>query len=188
MYLISNEDKFGNDIIINYIINNKSEINLTNDLGWTALMIACKNYKKFISTDIIQKLLEYGADYTICSPVIHNNENKYRHLFKYLKIDDITKCLNIINKLANNKNNFTNMCNEIISTNPSYHTKPDSFRFRVMSMHWNIKTNNIKTINIKTNNIKKNINWKNLEYFDYFGIYDYESLIRKITDAVKYID
>lgn len=323
MYLISNEDKFGNDIIINYMSNNKSEINLTNDLGWTVLMIACANYKKY-NIDIIQKLLEcgadvniqnnnketalmlllsekkndygykivkmlinyganvniqnnqglialfyaavydnlltckllidhgsdinladkynmtilmhvcttdssnieivkllldnganintidksnlsallyaaknmksayivsddsrleiilllleYGADYTFNSPVIRNNENKDRHLFKYLEINDIVKCINIINKLAINKNNFVNLCDEITSTNPSYHAKPDSFRFGVMSMHWNIKTNNME----------KNINWKNLEYFDYFGIYDYDSMMSKITDAVKY--
>lgn len=314
MYLISNKHKFGNNVIIDYITNNKSEINLINDLGWTALMIACANYQKYFSIDIIQKLLEngadvniqnkkketalilllnfksgdygyeivkmlinyganvniqndlglialfyaavydnlltcqllidhgsninlvdnfnmtilmhvcttydsnikiikllldnganintidksnlsallyaaknmkdayfksndtrlpiilllleYGADYTINSPIIRGSKNKDRHLFKYLKIDDIVKCINIINKLAIRKNNFANLCGEIISVNPSYHAKPDSFRFGIMSMNWNIRANNIE----------KNISLKNLKYFDYFGIYDYDSL------------
>nr|WBF71157.1 ankyrin repeat protein [Megavirus caiporensis] len=326
MYLISNKNKFGNDVIIDHIINNKSEINLTNYLGWTALMIACKNYKKILEIDIIKKLLEcgadvniqnnngesalkllleyksddrcyeivkmlinygadvnlpnsqgliplfyaavydniltcqllidhgsninladnsnmtilmhvcttydsnikiikllldnganiniidnvglsallyaaknmkdayfksndtrlpiilllleYGADYTINHLIVRRFKNKDRHLFKYLKIDDIAKCINIINKLAIKKNNFANLCEEIILVNPSYHAKPESFRFRVISMHWNIRINNMN----------KNISWKNLEYFDYFGIYDYDSMMCKITDAVKYID
>ncbi|AFX92129.1 putative ankyrin repeat protein [Megavirus courdo11] len=326
MYLISDKCRFGNNVIIDYIINNKSEINLTNDLGWTALMIACADYQKCFSIDIIQKLLEYGADvniqnnkketalmlllkyksndysyeivkmlinyganvniqnnqgltalfdaavydnlltckllidhgsninladnsnmtilmhvcttydsnikiikllldnganintidksnlsallyvaknmkdayfksndtrlpiilllleygadYTINSLIIRGSKNKDRHLFKYLKIDDIAKCINVINKLAIKKTNFSNLCGEIISVNPSYHAKPDSFRFGVISMNWNIKTNNIE----------KNISWKNLEYFNYFGIYDYDSLIHKITDAVKFTD
>ncbi|AVL93789.1 putative ankyrin repeat protein [Megavirus vitis] len=59
MYLVS---IFSDDTIIEkYIKKNKSEINLKNTLGWTALMIATANSRKYDNTNIISILLKYGA-------------------------------------------------------------------------------------------------------------------------------
>ncbi|AGC01922.1 ankyrin repeat protein [Acanthamoeba polyphaga moumouvirus] len=59
MYYIINKN---NDKIIKNIKKNKTDINAKNSLGWTALMIACKNSRLFNNLEIIKLLLEYGAD------------------------------------------------------------------------------------------------------------------------------
>lgn len=49
-------------IIENYIKNNKDELNKKNELGWTPLMLACRNYNIKTTFKCIKLLIELGAD------------------------------------------------------------------------------------------------------------------------------
>src|SRR6187399_3219187 len=66
MYLLTRELNDGTECVYNvladYIKNNLTEINETNELGWTALMIQSRNSNKINSLEIIKLLLECGAD------------------------------------------------------------------------------------------------------------------------------
>ncbi|AGF85367.1 repeat protein [Moumouvirus goulette] len=61
MYYIINKN---NDKIIKHINKNKNKknINAQNSLGWTALMIACKNSRLFDNLEVIKLLLDTGAN------------------------------------------------------------------------------------------------------------------------------
>lgn len=64
MYLIINVNNIqnGKKILAEYIINNKNEINEKNSEGWTSLLIAARNSKKFGILEEIKLLIENGAD------------------------------------------------------------------------------------------------------------------------------
>nr|WBF71111.1 putative ankyrin repeat protein [Megavirus caiporensis] len=54
---------------------------------------------------------------------------------------------------------------------------PDGLTFKLLSIKYHLTNGQITSI----------INFKNLELFEYFGIYDIPSLVAKITDSLKYI-
>ncbi|BCS82803.1 ankyrin repeat protein [Cotonvirus japonicus] len=64
MHLIINEHIIGIKKIKEHfaIRNNRKKINYKNKLGWTALMIACRNCKTWSSLSTIEILLKYKAD------------------------------------------------------------------------------------------------------------------------------
>ncbi|AKI79824.1 putative ankyrin repeat protein [Acanthamoeba polyphaga mimivirus] len=73
MYLIIKEKIYfnGHSIIIEYLNQNKNEINHQNEHGWTALMIASVTSNYWCTIDTVKLLLENGAD-----PNIPNNKGE----------------------------------------------------------------------------------------------------------------
>lgn len=63
MYLIMNVKVIqnGKDVLRDYILNNKDEINKKNDEKWTALMIAVQNNRDFCILEEIKLLIKNGA-------------------------------------------------------------------------------------------------------------------------------
>ncbi|AFX93067.1 putative ankyrin repeat protein [Megavirus courdo11] len=93
MYLVTHCQKIDNyeEKIINWLYHNESKINATNELGWTALMLACCNS----NTRIVKLLLDCFAD-----PNIQNN-NLDTALILACKYINICSNIEIIELLAN---------------------------------------------------------------------------------------
>ncbi|ANB51026.1 hypothetical protein [Powai lake megavirus] len=93
MYLITHYQKIDNyeEKIINWLYHNESKINATNELGWTALMLACCNS----NTRIVKLLLDCFAN-----PNIQNN-NLDTALILACKYIDTYHNIEIIELLAN---------------------------------------------------------------------------------------
>lgn len=54
---------------------------------------------------------------------------------------------------------------------------PDSLIIKIKTMKWYLDRNNLNAV----------VTFSNLDLFDYFGIYDLESLNLKIEDNLKHI-
>ncbi len=93
MYLVTHYQKIDNyeEKIINWLYHNESKINATNELGWTALMLACCNS----NTRVVKLLLDCFAN-----PNIQNN-NLDTALILACKYINICSNIEIIELLAN---------------------------------------------------------------------------------------
>lgn len=93
MYLVTHYQKIDNyeEKIINWLYHNESKINATNELGWTALMLACCNS----NTKIVKLLLDCFADPNI------QNKNLDTALILACKYINICHNIEIIELLAN---------------------------------------------------------------------------------------
>ncbi|AEX62021.1 putative ankyrin repeat protein [Megavirus courdo7] len=93
MYLVTHCQKIDNyeEKIINWLYHNESKINATNELGWTALMLACCNS----NTRVVKLLLDCFAN-----PNIQNN-NLDTALILACKYINICSNIEIIELLAN---------------------------------------------------------------------------------------
>ena len=60
MYLVSQKHRI--EVIRDYLINNRNEINRTNRCGWTALMIAARNSNTENEVEVVRLLLTNGAE------------------------------------------------------------------------------------------------------------------------------
>nr|WBF70211.1 putative ankyrin repeat protein [Megavirus caiporensis] len=229
----------GNNIdIVKLLLDNGANINLCNDHGWTTLMLASKFCNTTSSINTVILLLEYGADINLCNdkgstslitisgnsknddnfnvvkillnngadPNIKNNDghtalsylaiknnietilllldygvdhkiNLTCNFFKHLNSENILKVINRIEKIAIIKNIFSHVCNDIKNNVIRLHLEPASFRLKILSIQWYLKTGDLEKV----------ITWNNLSIIEYFGIYDIDSLNLKITDAIKYM-
>ncbi|ANB50278.1 putative ankyrin repeat protein [Powai lake megavirus] len=136
---------------------------------------------------IINLLLDYGFDY-------QKVYTTYEYRGDYFSDDDgfVIVKKTIIDFLSSEEKpmisktiqsiELSKHCKKIININIPIESgkmmfKPDGFAFKLLSIKYNLINGEIMNI----------INFKNLELFEYFGIYDIPSLITKITDSIKYI-
>ncbi|ANB50614.1 putative ankyrin repeat protein [Powai lake megavirus] len=107
MYLMTRDNKTNDakNIIIDEINNNDlSYINQKNNLGWNALMIACGCSSFYDNFDIIQLLLNSGAD-------INSQNNDGLTALMIVCIYKIYGCTNIIKLLLEYGANVNTQCN-----------------------------------------------------------------------------
>ena len=75
--------------ITQYIENHQEEINMKNNVDWTALMIVCRNGDSEDSYEIIKLLLDYGANPNLQDNYGHNALMKCIHGYRDLSIKTI---------------------------------------------------------------------------------------------------
>ncbi|AVL94346.1 putative ankyrin repeat protein [Megavirus vitis] len=203
LMLASNFSNISSSIdIVKLLLEYGANINLCSDKGWTALIIASKNSKNDNNFNVVKILLDHGSnpniksndDHTALSHLAIKNNIKtilllldydadYKmnltcNFFKHLDSDNILKVINRIEEIAIIKNNFSCVCNDIKNNVNHVHLEPTSFRLKILSIQWYLKTGDIEKV----------ITWNNLSILDYFGIYDIDSLNLKIMDTIKYMD
>ncbi|BCS83611.1 putative ankyrin repeat protein [Cotonvirus japonicus] len=213
---LKNKDGWTALTIVSLHINDKSNIgtlklllesginvNHQTNIGMTSINIISKNSKNDNNIDAIKMLMNYGADPNIIGTdgnsslsflSINNNIEtilllldygvdfklnlKSSNFFSNLNFDGVIKIIDRIKKIAITKNIFSCVCNDVKKYVKHLHLEPNSFSLKLISIHWHLNTGEIEKI----------ITWENLNIFDYFGIYDIDSLNLKIIDAIKYMD
>ncbi|AZL89821.1 ankyrin repeat protein [Megavirus baoshan] len=189
---------------VKFLLDNDANVNLQDSMGYTALMYASK-YSITSNRKVICMLLDYGANINLLehkgnnalllSAINKNNISNFytiktlltygsnylvsnedgRTLFSYINRNEIVDCFNIIKQIENTKSCLQKVLKQYITVIENKFYQPDSFRVKLLSINWNIQNNDYVKI-IKLNN---------LELFDYFGIFDIDSLRTKILDTVK---
>ncbi|AZL89598.1 purine phosphorylase,ankyrin repeat protein [Megavirus baoshan] len=101
MYLVTHYQKIDNyeEKIINWLYHNEYKINATNELGWSALMLACCNS----NIKIIKLLLDFFAD-----PNIQNNNLDTALILacQNININDNVKTIELLLKYNIDENNY----------------------------------------------------------------------------------
>ncbi|AGF85733.1 repeat protein [Moumouvirus goulette] len=156
--------------IITLLLDYGANINIITNKKDNALLLSCQRYKSDSDISTIKLLLSYGSDYLI----------KGRHgktLFSYIDGDELFDCFKVIKTIENSKSCLNNTLKQYIQTTENKFYNPNGFRIKLLNLKWNVESCNLDKI----------ITWENLELFNYFGIYDLESLKIKILDNIKYM-
>ncbi|AVL95155.1 ankyrin repeat protein [Moumouvirus australiensis] len=171
--------------------------------GWTALMLASTHSNDDSNIETVKLLLDYSSDpnikdnngYTILE-YVSRQINRTSNLKTLLLLIDygannyyeiacftFTKAqLKIYYKLLAQKTHYKMNMDYIHKTIKSHTNKilynPNSIRSQLLFMK----------LVLENNSTEKCITFKNLELFDYLGIYDIDSIEIKIFDSLKYMD
>ncbi|AGF84931.1 repeat protein [Moumouvirus goulette] len=188
---------FNSHEIIEYLLNNGANINQKDSKGRTALFKTCELYLGS-RTHIVELLLKYGAypdiqdedkntALIITSQTLNNNPNT-KKLLEYganysIKnksgksfMDYPTEFQYLLEQQI-----YTRLCakkvfQHIVKVGEKRYMNPDSLIIKIQTIKWYLDMNNINSV----------ITFSNLDLFNYFGIYDMESLNQKIEDNLKY--
>ncbi|AQN68665.1 ankyrin repeat protein [Saudi moumouvirus] len=185
--------------IIEYLLNNGADINHKDIKGKTALFKTCELYLGS-RTYIVELLLRYNAnpdiqDYDgntaliITSRTLNNNPNTKKLLeyganysiknkFGKSFMDYLTEFNYLLEQQI-----YTRLCakkvfQHIIKIGKKKYMNPDSLFIKIKTIKWYLDMNNINSV----------ITFSNLDLFEYFGVYDLESLNLKIEDNLKYVE
>ncbi|AVL95171.1 ankyrin repeat protein [Moumouvirus australiensis] len=148
--------------IVELLLRHNAYPDIRDNNGDTALIITSKTLNNNPNT---KKLLEYGANYSI--------KNKFGKGF----LDYPTEFQHLLEQQI-----YTRLCakkvfQHIVGTGKKRYMNPDSLIIKIKTMKWYLDRNNLNAV----------VTFSNLDLFDYFGIYDLESLNLKIEDNLKHI-
>ncbi|AGD92604.1 putative ankyrin repeat protein [Megavirus lba] len=121
-----------------------------------------------VNMDIIKLFLDYGIDYTI-------KDKDDKTFMDYLSEENKQIAQNVINTIETSKLIKANMEKNIIFNVNDFLHRPDSLRSKILSIKWNLDNNSYNQIKMT-----------NPELIDYFGIYDEDDFIAKITNCYRF--
>ncbi|AZL89200.1 ankyrin repeat protein [Megavirus baoshan] len=132
------------------------------------------NYSTFkkvekVNMDIIKLFLDYGIDYTV-------KDKDDKTFMDYLSQENKQIAQNVINMIETSKSIKANIDKNIVYNVNDFLHRPDSLRSKILSIKWNLDNNSYNQIKMT-----------NPELIDYFGIYDEDDFITKITDCYRFI-
>ncbi|ANB50759.1 putative ankyrin repeat protein [Powai lake megavirus] len=122
-----------------------------------------------VNMDIIRLFLDYGIDYTI-----KDKDNKT--FMDYLSEENKQIAQNVINTIQTSKLIKANIEKDIVLNVNDFLHRPDNLRSKILSIKWNLDSNSYNQIKMT-----------NPELIDYFGIYDSDDFISKITNCYRFI-
>ncbi|AVG46675.1 ankyrin repeat protein [Acanthamoeba polyphaga mimivirus] len=165
--------------VVNLLLDHGINVNITNLNGQTALISALDFINK--SDVMIESSYLFGTNGIITRLMEQTNysvvDNYGKTVLSYLRKDITLNFIKLFEKICVRKSIITNIHQSIKDTHLTIIMKPSSIRTRLLTMHWYY--NHDYTFQ-QMIDLDKSL-------LDYFGIYDKESLKKKLLENINNI-